>query len=175
MGFDGIIIAALLPLINLEHPMIVDTLANRHIYQSLDPRITIALEHLAATDFSQLPVGKYPLDGDNIFVIVNDYQTKPKETQPFEVHRKYIDVQYVYSGEEEFGYLPLAEQIPSKPYFEEHDYANFDYESNKADASFVKLKAGMFALFFPGDIHMPGAGDNATRVRKVVIKVKVED
>ena len=153
--------------------MIVDTLKNRHIYQSLSPRLATALEHLATTDFSQLPVGNYPLDGDNIFVIVNDYQTKHKSTEPFDVHQKYIDVQYVFSGEEEFGYLPLAEQTPSKPYFEKHDYAEFDYEANQANASYIKLKAGMFALFFPGDMHMPGTGDIATAVRKVVIKVKI--
>lgn len=153
--------------------MIVDTLANRHIYQTLNPRIASALEHLATTDFSQLPVGNYPLDGDDIFVIVNDYHTKHQSTESFEVHQKYIDVQYVFSGEEEFGYLPLVDQTPSKPYFEKHDYAGFDYESNKANASYIKLKAGMFALFFPSDIHMPGTGHPATAVRKVVIKVKV--
>lgn len=153
--------------------MIVDTLANRHIYQSLSPRIASALTHLATTDFTQLPVGKYPLDGDNIFVIVNDYQTKPKSTAPFEVHQQYIDVQYVVSGEEEFGYLPLADQTPSKPYFDKHDYAEFDYESNKHNAAYIQLKAGMFALFFPGDMHMPGTGDTPTSVRKVVIKVKI--
>lgn len=153
--------------------MIVDTLANRHIYQSLSPRIASALTHLATTDFTQLPVGKYPLDGDNIFVIVNDYQTKPKSTAPFEVHQQYIDVQYVVSGEEEFGYLPLADQTPSKPYFDKHDYAEFNYESNKHNAAYIQLKAGMFALFFPGDMHMPGTGDTPTSVRKVVIKVKI--
>lgn len=153
--------------------MIVDTLANHHIYQSLNPRIATALAHLATTDFSQLPVGNYPLDGDDIFVIVNDYQTKPQSTEPFEVHQKYIDVQYVVSGEEEFGYLPLADQTPSKPYFDKHDYAEFDYESNKENASYIQLKAGMFALFFPGDMHMPGTSDTPTAVRKVVIKVKI--
>lgn len=153
--------------------MIVDTLANRHIYQSLNPRIATALEHLATTDFGSLPVGNYSLDGDDIFVIVNDYQTKPKSTAPFEVHQKYIDVQYVVSGEEEFGYLPLAGQTPSKPYVEKNDYANFDYESNREKASYIQLKAGMFALFFPGDMHMPGTSDNAVSVRKVVIKVKI--
>lgn len=153
--------------------MIVDTLANRHIYQSLSPRIATALAHLASTDFSQLAVGTYPLDGEDIFVIINDYHTKPQSTDPFEVHQKYIDVQYVVSGEEEFGYLPLAGQTPSKPYFEKHDYAEFDYESNKANASYIQLKAGMFALFFPGDMHMPGTSDTPTAVRKVVIKVKI--
>lgn len=153
--------------------MIVDTLANRHIYTAIHSGIATALEHLANTDLSQLPVGNYPLDGDNIFVIVNDYQTKPREVESFEVHQQYIDVQYVVSGEEEFGYLPLANQTPSKPYFDKHDYAKFDYETNAKDASFVQLKAGMFALFFPGDIHMPGTSATPHSVRKVVIKVKV--
>ncbi|GIU06425.1 MULTISPECIES: YhcH/YjgK/YiaL family protein [unclassified Shewanella] len=153
--------------------MIVDTLANRNIYTAINPRIASALEHLATTDFSQLEVGKYELDGKNLFVIVNDYQTQPKEQQAFEAHEQYIDVQYVVSGEEEFGYLPLANQTQSKAYFADHDFANYDYESNKDDAAFIPLKAGMFALFFPGDIHMPGTGDNASQVRKVVIKVKV--
>jgi YhcH/YjgK/YiaL family protein len=153
--------------------MIVDTLANRHLYTPLNPRLAIALTHLADTDFSQLEVGTYPLEGKNIFVIVNDYETKPKEIEPFEVHQQYIDVQYVVSGEEEFGYLPLANQTPSKPYFDKHDYAEYDYEANKDDAAFIPLKAGMFALFFPGDIHMPGTSATPQKVRKVVIKVRL--
>ena len=153
--------------------MIVDTLTNRHLYTQLSPRLAKALAHLADTNFSQLEVGNYPIEGKDIFVIVNDYETKPKEDESFEVHQQYIDVQYVVSGEEEFGYLPLASQIPSKPYFEKHDYAKFDYESNKHNAAFIPLKAGMFALFFPGDIHMPGTSATPQKVRKVVIKVRV--
>ncbi|MBB1316306.1 YhcH/YjgK/YiaL family protein [Shewanella sp. SR43-4] len=153
--------------------MIVDTLTNRHLYTSLSPRLAKALAHLAETDFSQLEVGNYPIEGKDIFVIINDYETKPKETEPFEVHRQYIDVQYVVSGEEEFGYLPLANQTPSKPYFDKHDYAEFDFQSNQDDAAFIPLKAGMFALFFPGDIHMPGTSATPQKVRKVVIKVRI--
>tara|TARA_R110002050_G_scaffold110989_3_gene223848 strand:- start:78 stop:539 length:462 start_codon:yes stop_codon:yes gene_type:complete len=153
--------------------MIVDTLTNRHLYTSLSPRLAKALAHLAETDFSQLEVGNYPIEGKDIFVIINDYETKPKETEPFEVHRQYIDVQYVVSGEEEFGYLPLANQTPSKLYFDKHDYAEFDFQSNQDDAAFIPLKAGMFALFFPGDIHMPGTSATPQKVRKVVIKVRI--
>ncbi|MCG9698212.1 YhcH/YjgK/YiaL family protein [Shewanella sp. Isolate11] len=153
--------------------MIVDSLNNISLYTHLSPRIAQALQHLADTDFSQLEVGNYELDGKNIFVIVNDYQTKPREVEPFEVHRRYIDVQYVVSGEEEFGYLPFADQTPSKPYHDKHDYAEFDYEANKAEAAFIPLKAGMFALFFPQDMHMPGTSATPQSVRKVVIKVKI--
>ena len=153
--------------------MIVDTLANRHLYTQLHPRLAAALTHLAETDFSSKPVGNYELDGKDLFVIVNDYQTKPREIEPFEVHQQYIDVQYVVSGEEEFGYLPLADQIPSKPYYDRHDYAEFDFDSNQDDAAFIPLKTGMFAIFFPGDMHMPGTSASPQKVRKVVIKVRI--
>ncbi|QYJ86662.1 YhcH/YjgK/YiaL family protein [Shewanella mesophila] len=153
--------------------MIVDTLDNIEQYTHLGPRIATALKHLVDTDFSRLEVGTYELDGKDLFVIVNDYETKPREVEPFEVHRRYIDVQYVVSGEEEFGYLPLADQTPSRPYFEKHDYAEYDYESNKDGAAFIPLKAGMFALFFPQDMHMPGTSATPKTVRKVVIKVKI--
>ncbi|MBQ4890658.1 YhcH/YjgK/YiaL family protein [Shewanella sp. MMG014] len=153
--------------------MVVDSLAHHSLYHGLSPRLAKALTHLAETDFTQVEVGTYPLDGKDIFVIINDYLTQPKETEPFEVHQQYIDVQFVVSGEEEFGYLPLANQTPLAPYHQEHDFTEFDYESNKEDAAFIPLKAGMFALFFPGDMHMPGTLDTEVSVRKVVIKVKI--
>ncbi|MCL1126698.1 YhcH/YjgK/YiaL family protein [Shewanella surugensis] len=153
--------------------MIIDTLENHQIYHPLHPRVAIALQHLATTDFSQVEPGSYPIEGKDIFAIVNDYETVSRETESFEVHRAYIDVQFVVSGDEEFGYLPLTHQSPSRPYETEHDYAEFDYHTNADNASFVQLKAGMFALFFPGDMHMPGTGETAKKVRKVVIKVKL--
>lgn len=153
--------------------MIVDTLNNLDLYAHISPRLAAALAHLAETDFTQLEIGNYELEGKDLFVIVNDYETKPREVEPFEVHKHYIDVQYVVSGEEEFGYLPLADQLPSMAYNAEHDYAEFDYETNKNEAAFIPLKAGMFAIFFPDDMHMPGTSVTPNRVRKVVIKVKI--
>lgn len=157
--------------------MIFDTLKNRHLYMGLNARIDQALEHIADTDFSQLPVGSYELDGKNLFVIINDYQTKPKEAAPFEVHRQYIDVQYVVSGEEQLGYLPLGKQPPSQAYNENHDYEEYSYDTCQPQASFLPFKQGMFAVFFPEDMHMPGVNDQGqergTAVRKVVIKVKI--
>lgn len=153
--------------------MIVDTLNNLDLYAHISPRLAKALAHLAETDFTRLEVGNYELEGKDLFVIVNDYETKPREVEPFEVHKRYIDLQYVVSGEEEFGYLPLADQLPSMAYHEKHDYAEFDYETNKNEAAFIPLKAGMFAIFFPDDMHMPGTSAIPNKVRKVVIKVKV--
>ncbi|MEI6858685.1 MAG: YhcH/YjgK/YiaL family protein [Shewanella sp.] len=154
--------------------MIIDTLNNKDLYSHINSGIARALAHLAETDFTKVNVGNYELDGKNLFVIVNDYETKPRNVESFEVHQQYIDVQYVVSGEEELGYLPLAERTPLRPYFAKHDYAKFDYETNKDDAAFIPFKAGMFAIFFPEDMHMPGTGTSKNKVRKVVIKVKIQ-
>ena len=155
--------------------MILDTLANRHLYQHLGERIQMALAYLANTDIDALARGTYHIDGDNIFAIVNDYQTQQPQSSPFEAHQRYIDVQYVAQGQELCGYLPLATQTPSQAYNTERDFCQFDYASNAADASFVQLKAGIFAIFFPTDIHMPGVSEQPQQVRKVVVKVKVAE
>ncbi|MBT1443964.1 YhcH/YjgK/YiaL family protein [Shewanella sp. JM162201] len=151
--------------------MIIDKLENRHRYQHLHPRIAAALAFLADTDLSALPKGRHSIDGDNLFAIVNDYDTQPAGTEPFETHKRYADVQFVVSGEEAFGYLPLAGQATLAPYHEAHDFVEYDYQANKDDACFIPLKAGMFAIFMPEDMHMPGTGEQPVRVRKVVCKV----
>jgi len=112
--------------------------------------------------------GRHNIDGENVFALVQDYDTKPADACYFERHEKYIDVQYVVSGSELIGYAPLLEQEVIEEYNEEHDYA-----LHKGAASFVKVEAGMFAIFFPGDLHMPGTGVKKEKVRKIVMKVKI--
>jgi YhcH/YjgK/YiaL family protein len=160
-----------------EIMMIIDTLTNRALYSALHPRIAAALEYLASTDFSQLEKGAYELEGKALFAIISDYTTVERGTEPFEVHRKYIDVQYIVSGEEEFGYLPRPkQQIPCTSYDNNRDFEEYSYPLNQASASYVGLRSGMFALFFPDDAHMPCCHlDAESSVRKVVIKVRIED
>lgn len=149
--------------------MIVDKIENSHLYNSLGEKIIKAFEILKQTDFSKLEPGKYDVDGDNIFYMINHYKTKNMEGSESEVHRKYIDVQYMVSGNECIGYAPLENQVPTKKYDEEGDFAFYNEK-----VSTVTMKPGMFAIFYPTDLHMPGIIHNeSTDVVKVVIKVKV--
>lgn len=152
--------------------MILDSLANRSQYDALHPGIRLALEHLATTDYSNAAPGRYTVDGDNVFAIVNDYIPKDRHTAPFEIHQNYIDVQFVLCGEEQCGVLPLAERQPDTVYNAERDFAEFHSAPLLAQANFVTVTAGMFAVFFPGDIHMPGVAPGSEYVRKIVVKVK---
>jgi len=147
--------------------MIVDRLVNAKSYTCLDSRIATAIEYLETTDFSVLAPGEYPIDGRDIFAIVNDYNLKPLAEGRLEAHREYIDIQYLARGAELIGYAPLKRQEESTPFDSEADAGFY-----QGDSSLILVEEGMFALFYPDDLHMPGIGDPQTRIRKVVVKVR---
>lgn len=149
--------------------MIIDKLSNSQLYSGLGERINKAFAYLKGTDFSKMEIGKYEIDGDNIFAIVNEYQTKDAREGKLEAHKKYIDVQYVAKGSELMGYAPLENQKVIDEYNEQNDITFFSGEK-----SFAKVDEEMFAIFFPTDVHLPGIKLNKSAyVKKVVIKVKV--
>jgi YhcH/YjgK/YiaL family protein len=98
---------------------------------------------------------------------VADYETKPSTTGELEAHKKYIDIHCIVSGSELIGYAPLTDQQACRPYDPDNDFALFHGES-----SFIRMVPGMFAIFFPDDLHMPGVGETVEHVRKIVVKVK---
>ncbi len=146
--------------------MIIDKIENAHLYKNIGERISKSFEYIKATDLKTLPAGKYPIDGENIFALVSEYKTKSEQEGKLEAHKKYIDVQYVISGEELMGYVPLGGQRILDQYKEENDIVFFT-----GDKSFTKVSEGMFAIFFPEDVHMPGikTGESSP-VKKLVIK-----
>jgi YhcH/YjgK/YiaL family protein len=149
--------------------MIIDKLSNSHLYSELNERINKAFAYLKQTDFSEMELGKYEIDGDNIFALVNEYNTKDESEGKLEAHKRYIDVQFVAKGSELMGYSPLENQKVIDEYNEQNDITFFTGEK-----SFTKVDEGMFAIFFPTDVHLPGIKVNEkSYVKKVVIKVKV--
>ena len=146
--------------------MIIDKIENAGLYYNLGERIKKSFNYITQTNLKNLQPGKYEIDGENIFALVSEYETKLESEGKLEAHRKYIDIQYVISGEELMGYVPLGNQQILEPYKEENDIVFF-----KGDKSFTKVSAGMFAIFFPEDVHMPGilAGQKSP-VKKLVIK-----
>jgi YhcH/YjgK/YiaL family protein len=151
--------------------MIVDTIKNSALYISLSPLIQKGFNYLAETDFSIMEPGKYLIEGDSLFALLMEYETKDINECKLEAHKKYIDIQYMLYGSELMGVTPLTNQHPSKEYNADDDYALYD---NTA-ASMIKVEPGYFTIFFPTDAHMPclKINNQTEKVRKVVIKVKV--
>ena len=149
--------------------MILDTVENYQLYNSINERIAKGFDFLRTTDLDSLPSGKHDIEGDTIFALVQEYQTKPLEECKLESHKKYIDIQYVIRGEEMMGITTQNNQKIIE-INEEKDYTF--YEGN---TSLVLVSKGMFTIFFPDDLHQPCVQiESAAEVKKVVIKVLIQ-
>lgn len=131
-----------------------------------------AVEHLKQTDFNALPAGNYDLQGKDIYVQVIDMTTKPfAETRP-EVHRQYIDVQFLVRGQEKIGVASdTGNNGVAEDLLAERDLLFCKTMENE---STLTMTPGSFAVFLPTDVHRPGcAFDQPEAIRKVVVKVRL--
>lgn len=149
--------------------MVIDKLENAGLYTGMHAHFVKAFEFLQNTDLANTEPGKYVLEGDKVFAMVQEYDSRNIEDCKLEAHRKYIDIQYVVSGEEQIGVDLLKDQPSKDGYNESNDVIFFD-----ADSSLVRMEAGVFAILYPDDLHMPGVKvDQSVQVKKVVVKVQV--
>lgn len=132
-----------------------------------------AVDFLKSADLSNMEKGKHLINGEKMFVILDEYQTKPKSVKKAEMHRKYIDVQFIVSGKETIGFAFEGQKSrPTEEYSAEKDVALYDAVDNETD---LLIYNGMYAVFFPGEIHRPGcdlAGENS--VRKAIVKISID-
>lgn len=151
--------------------MIVDRLENRRLYDKLAHGIRLGFEYLEAFD-PATPDGRYPIEGDRVFALVQSYETGPSTERPFEVHRRYIDLQYVVEGRERILRSHLVGLEVETPYDPERD-AEF-YHDPPASSS-VLVGSGEFAILYPNDAHKSGCmAGGRDPVRKIVVKIDVD-
>lgn len=147
--------------------MIFDTLDNINNYEGLG-KVYTALKFLSETDFTKIELGRYELQGDDIFYMVQRYETDPDKTVS-EAHKKYIDIQFMVDGEEIIGVSSIScekTETEAKP---ENDV--WFYECKTEPLTLIK---NSFMVLYPNDLHCPGvAVNNPLSCLKVVVKVKV--
>jgi YhcH/YjgK/YiaL family protein len=149
--------------------MIFDQLIHSEVYTTVTHRMRDAFDFLNRPDIHLLAPGKYPIIGDDVYAIVQEYRTNLPVEVKWEAHRRYIDVQYVAAGIERMGYGPISDFQITKEYDEANDYLLLS-----GDGLEIVMVPGTFAIFFPHDVHRPTmAVDQPTTVRKVVVKVRV--
>ena len=131
-----------------------------------------ALDCLRTTDFAALAPGRHELSGDDIFFQVIDLTTKPAAENRPEVHRAYIDVQFLVRGTEKIGFaIDTGRNVVAEDLLAERDLLFYTGMENE---STLTMTPGSFAIFMPTDVHRPGcAVDQPQAFRKVVVKVRV--
>ena len=78
--------------------MIIDTIKNCGLYAAGNENLKKGFEFIKEFLENPKAVGKYEIDGDNIYAIVQEYETKAPGK--FESHKKYTDIQFLVSGKE---------------------------------------------------------------------------
>jgi len=151
--------------------MILDIIGNLNKYTCLSEKFKIAIRFLEDNKVEKLPEGKYEIDGDNVFILIQTYTSRDEKKNKWESHKKYIDIQYVLRGAETIGYKSVLELNLAEDFFKEKDIAFYEEVENWTQLS---LQAGDFAIFFPEDAHKPCCKSNEPKlIKKAVIKLKI--
>jgi YhcH/YjgK/YiaL family protein len=135
------------------------------------PLIQDALSYLKNTDFNAMDPGEYSIT-DKFIVQVLDLTTQAPATINPEVHRTKIDIQFLYSGMEQIGIsTDTGKNRPATDYIEARDIQFYEHAEHE---SFLIMKPGNFAIFYPEDVHRPACMDQqTTAIRKIVIKIEL--
>lgn len=141
-------------------------------YLNMDARLTAALQMIADGAVENDPIGK-TVDSDQMYHIVQCYDSKPFEQTKWESHKKYIDIQYIISGLERIDTAIVEDGFTVTSHNEEKDCLLYQTDEN-AFISPLVLSAGTMAVLYPEDLHRPqiAVGD-PQEVKKIVFKIRV--
>ncbi len=150
--------------------MIIDVLENANLYIQIHNGFNKAFHFLRNTDLLELNTGKYEIEGDRIYAMVNIYFTRLKEEGRWEAHYRYIDIQYVVTNKEQIGYAHFNKMQSCEDYDQKKDILFFN-----GNGSYFIIQPGTFVIFYPQDVHMPGiAIDKPENIKKIVLKVLID-
>ncbi|ABY69273.1 N-acetylneuraminate anomerase [Actinobacillus pleuropneumoniae] len=152
--------------------MLLGDLSRADYAKSLPPVFARLCEKLKNLDLVNLPLGWQDLE-EGVRMNVMEFETSPAEEKKAEMHRKFIDIQLVISGEEMIEYgLSEPDLALYDEYRDEDDYQLTDKIEHKNE---LILQPNMFAIFLPYEPHKPGnaVGGQNKLLKKLVVKVPV--
>lgn len=148
--------------------MVIDKLENLSKYTSLNPLFADVVAFLEKNDLNTLEAGKHPIKDKDLFVNITTAKGRGKEAAVLETHIDMIDIQIPLSCEETFGYTPI-DDLPAFEYNAEKDITKY---GDTMAQTYVTLKPGQMAIFFPQDGHAPCIATEP-EIKKAIFKVKV--
>jgi YhcH/YjgK/YiaL family protein len=152
--------------------MIVATIDDLKRYRGMSPRLDCAFDWIMDGSWKGLADGRHAIQGEEIYALVQRYETRELSAGKLEAHRKYIDIQMLAGGEELIHVTPAEGLEVIEAY--KPDIEFFSMPAG-GPVHVVHLKPGVVAVLFPEDAHMPclRCGEAAAAATKVVVKVAV--
>lgn len=153
----------------MEKSHLIGKIAEGEKFYALHPLFPKAFEFLKRPDIADLPVGRYDIDGERCWAMIQEAELKPLAERKLETHRKFIDIQAPLTGVESIGLAKMTAEAQALPFDVEKDFVLYDGESKP-----VTLVPGEFAIFFPPlDAHAPccSVPNGPEKIKKVVVKI----
>ena len=146
--------------------MIVDHIDNWRLYETAHSLFPLAFECLSKTDWSSVDDGRFSISGEDVYAIVDRRRGKGTDDAKLEVHREYIDIQFLVKGIDVMGYCPLLDCQAPEAFEADRDVGFF----RDRPATWLEVGESCFAIFYPTDAHAPMGTDG--KFHKVVVKVR---
>ena len=139
--------------------MILDTLHQSGRYTALHPAFARAFAFLAGADWAALAPGsasvRHVIDGDRMYVSIDEKDGRGRDGARLEAHRRYIDIQVTIGGAEEIGWRALADcRQPAGPFDDAKDIVFFD---DRPD-TWLSVPPGIVRDLLPGGRPRPACG-----------------
>lgn len=144
--------------------------------QAYHPVIRQAVTFLAHNDFTDFAPGKIDLIPGKMFCLLQEMHSVPFELARPESHRKFIDIQYLISGDERMG-VSRAESGQHTVVDDRTSYQDIMFWQVESEEAHIVLTPGMFVIFFPDDIHRPCChleNSSTKKLRKAVMKIDIQ-
>ena len=126
-----------------------------------------AFEFLNNPELAELKPGKYNIDSTFVVATISYAESSDSSKVKWEVHRKYLDLQYLISGSLFYAIAPFNKKDISEPYNNSTDMERVITNSGK----YYKAAPGSLFVFFPSDAHRSVKEHAGDIVKRVVIKI----
>lgn len=151
--------------------MIKNSLKYTKNYYNLSEKIKLGLEFLETHDLKAMENGKYEILGEDVFINIQEYTSKPETDGKWEAHRKYIDIQVLIKGSEKIGVGEIQDFTTTEAYDEEKDV---EFLTTNSSQQFITMRENDYIILYPYDVHMPQISiDKPSAVKKAVVKVSL--
>lgn len=154
--------------ITCEPYMILDIIDNAEQYKKIHRGFVQAFDFLDRPDLVRMAPGRYEIAGDSLYASISLDDGGEREKGVLEVHEKYIDIQMVLQGFDDIGWAPRSSCSQPLGKYDPADDIQFFQD---IPHTWLGLRPGSFAVFFPEDAHLPLISEE--KILKAVVKIAV--
>lgn len=150
--------------------MILDNIRYIDTYRNLGQFFPIAIDFLKTQNLELLTPGRFAVSGEDVYCIVQE-QMNGHEPQIWEMHQRYVDIQFIIAGNERIGVFPLHD-LTVVPFFPE---GSDNAVTSDLNGTYYDLNPGDYLILFPQDVHKPNCpGKGSAYSKKIIVKVQIQ-